>query len=137
MEAKLASVTVVVTDQAKAFEFYTKSVGWEKRTDLTGPNGYRWLTVAPKGESVEISLYPAGTSGNPNDPQGRLVPGGGAAMVLNVSDCAALFRELKGRGVRFREAEPMVQPWGTQATFSDPDGNLFTLLEPARPPGRP
>jgi hypothetical protein len=36
------------------------------------------------------------------------------------------FQELKARGVEF-SGEPKTEPWGTFATFKDPDGNEFVL----------
>jgi predicted enzyme related to lactoylglutathione lyase len=40
------------------------------------------------------------------------------------------FEELKSRGVKFNETQPAEYPWGLLATFSDPDGNNFLLLQP-------
>ena len=54
-------VTLVVNDQAKALDFYTKVLGLEKRADYVGPTGARWVTVAPKGQDLEISLFQGGS----------------------------------------------------------------------------
>jgi predicted enzyme related to lactoylglutathione lyase len=47
-------------------------------------------------------------------------------VVFASDDVRATFRELAERGVKF-VAEPEEQPWGTFATFSDPDGNQFVI----------
>jgi predicted enzyme related to lactoylglutathione lyase len=48
-----------------------------------------------------------------------------------VTDIATTAEVLRGRGVRFVR-EPSPEPWGGWiATFTDPDGNLVQLLQPA------
>jgi catechol 2,3-dioxygenase-like lactoylglutathione lyase family enzyme len=128
MDAKVAQVTLVVQDQTAALEFYTRKVGFEKKTDVTPPGGYRWVTVGPTGESLEFALWARGTPVAPEQQKraqewasGKLPP-----IVLRVSNCRATYEELHGRGVHFFQP-PVEQPWGTSATFEDPDGNLFSI----------
>ena len=45
---------------------------------------------------------------------------------MRVDDCAEFSAELKSQGVHF-EAEPKEYAWGVSATFTDPDGNLFSV----------
>jgi predicted enzyme related to lactoylglutathione lyase len=47
-------------------------------------------------------------------------------VVFASDDVAATYQELTARGVAF-DREPETQPWGTFATFRDPDGNQFVL----------
>ena len=129
MEAKVGAFGIVVTNQTEALDFYTKKVGFEKKTDYTAPNGYRYVTVAPKSENLEISLVQVGVQ----DPGGfskNWKPGSGPPVVLYVDDCRKLFSEMKSRGVEFREAQPAENPWGITASFSDPDGNFFSMTQP-------
>ena len=42
---KITLTSVMVEDQQKALEFYTKVLGFEKKTDIPA-GGARWLTVA-------------------------------------------------------------------------------------------
>jgi catechol 2,3-dioxygenase-like lactoylglutathione lyase family enzyme len=56
---KIYITSIFVDDQAKALDFYTTKLGFEKKTDI--PLGqYRWLTVVPAGEQggVELLLEP-------------------------------------------------------------------------------
>lgn len=62
---KIMYVTLLVKDQDKALDFYTKTLGFEKRKDHTGPDG-RFLTIAFKGQEREVLLWP-GTQEQPND----------------------------------------------------------------------
>ncbi len=38
-----------VLDQDEARDFYVNKLGFEVRNDQTMDNGFRWLTVSPKG----------------------------------------------------------------------------------------
>ncbi len=54
-----------------------------------------------------------------------------AAVVLEVSDCAGSYEELRQAGVEFL-AEPFHPPWGGARVFAtDPDGYLVELEQPA------
>ena len=59
MLTSVGTITVQVTDQDKALEFYTQKLGFEVRTDQpTGPD-QRWIEVAPPGAQTRILLYKA------------------------------------------------------------------------------
>jgi predicted enzyme related to lactoylglutathione lyase len=88
------------------------------------------VTVAPKGQDIEISLFQAGSYQDPKAPQNQLQPGSNPQWTLRTSDCRKDFEELKSRGVKFDQARPDEHPWGILATFRDPDGNAFALLQP-------
>lgn len=128
MIEKLMNVVVVVKDQAKALDFYTTVLGLEKRTDISPPGGVRWVTVAPKGQDIEISLFQAGSS--PDSTLTQLQPGKAPQWVFQTTDCKKDFEDLKSRGVKFDQSEPDEFAWGVQAQFADPDGNRFALLQP-------
>ena len=113
---KKLTLFVYVEDQDKALDFYGKVLGFEKLADY--PGNPRWLTVAPKVQNFEMTLYPP-------QPEARAV-----TWTLETDDCRKDFDELKSRGVRFEEAEPKQSPWGISTTFSDPDGNKFSLYQP-------
>ena len=128
MDARILVIGIVVKDQERALDFYTKRVGFEKRREYTAPNGYRFVSVAPKGERLEISLAQLGAQ----DPGGfskTWRPGSSPPVGLYVDDCGKTFAEMKARGVEFREAEPVENDWGISATFSDPDGNFFSITQ--------
>jgi len=123
---KITQFTLVVKNQAEALKFYTEKVGFEKRTDFTPPGGYRWVTVGPKGQDLELALFQAGTQ-DPNHWSSKWTPGINPPIVMQVDDCRKTFAELKSRGVEFKQTQPDEYAWGISATFSDPDGNLFSI----------
>jgi predicted enzyme related to lactoylglutathione lyase len=130
MDTKVASMTLVVTDKAKALAFFVEKVGFEKKTDVTGPNGYRYVTIGAKGQDFELALWEVGSSTDPQQQawSKQWAPAKSPPLVLRVSDCRKAFEELSGRGVEFPQP-PEDHPWGTAATFRDPDGNLFSLSQ--------
>jgi predicted enzyme related to lactoylglutathione lyase len=126
MDAKITQFTLLVKDQAEAVDFYTNKVGFEKKTDVTPPGGYRWVTVGPVGQELELALFQAGTQ-DPNGWSRGWRAGGGPPIVMRVGDCQKTFTELRSKGIEFKQEKPEVYPWGVSATFSDPDGNLFSI----------
>jgi len=121
---KIESVSLIVRDKAQALEFYTEKVGFEKKTDVTN-YGYRWVTVGPKEQDMQLELWQVGSAG-PTGASKGWKPGNAPPIVLLVDDCYKMFAELKARGVEFRR-ELEEYPQGVSATFADPDGNLFTI----------
>ena len=130
MDGKIVNVTLVVRDKAKALEFYTERVGFEKKTDVTGPNGYRWVTVGPTGQELELALFEIGSAVDPEQAEWakRWGPGTAPPIQIRVADCQRTYAELSAKGVEFPHP-PSTHPWGVAATFLDPDGNLFTISQ--------
>jgi predicted enzyme related to lactoylglutathione lyase len=132
MDGKIVQFTLVVKDQEAALQFYTQKVGFEKKTDVTPSGSYRWVTVGPKGQDLELALFQAGTQ-DPNGWSSGWKPGNNPPIVMRVDDCRKVFADLKSRGVDFKQEEPTEYAWGISATFADQDGNLFSINQ--RPSG--
>ena len=129
MSITVSQLTLVVKNQKEALDFYTQKVGFEKKTDFTPPGRNRWVTVGPKGQDLELALYQAGTD-DTSSWASNWKPGASPPIVLRVDDCRKTFAELKSRGVEFKQSQPEEYPWGISATFSDPEGNLFSINQP-------
>ena len=129
MIEKLILVTVVVKNQDEALEFYTKTLGFEKRGDYSPPGNPRWVTVAPKGQDIEIALWEAGSKSD-RVPPSHQQPGMGTQWNFKVEDCRRAFADLKGRGVKFMDPQPIEYPWAIAAAFTDPDGNHLAIVQP-------
>jgi predicted enzyme related to lactoylglutathione lyase len=120
MLKKVVYVSLFVSDQDQALDFYTNVIGLERRIDYPTPNGPRFLTVGVKGQDFELVLWP-GTPGSPKQ--------GSAACTIEVENCRTAFEALKARGVKFEPPEILEFPWGYVARFQDPDGNLLQIRE--------
>jgi predicted enzyme related to lactoylglutathione lyase len=126
MRTKIVQFTLVVKNQHAALDYYTGKVGFEKKTDVTPSGRDRWVTVGPEGQDLELALFQVGTR-DPNGWSSNWRPGTNPPIVLSVDDCRKAFAEMKSRGVEFKQEQPVEYPWGISATFSDPDGNLFSI----------
>jgi len=124
MDARISQITLVVKDQAASLEFFTQKVGFEKKTDFTPPGSYRWVTVGPKGQDLELALF---QEDFPDRWSMKWKPAGIPPIVIRVDDCRKTFEEMTSRGIRFKTGKPEEYPWGISATFADPDGNLFSI----------
>src|SRR5208283_5903825 len=99
MDARITSVALVVKDKAEALEFYTEKVGFEKKTDYTN-GGYRYVTVGPKGQDLELALWQEG-SPDPTGSSSQLKSGMYPPIVMLVDDVHKTSAELKAHGVQF------------------------------------
>jgi lactoylglutathione lyase len=115
----IPTVGIPVKDQGKALEFFTGTLGLQKRRDVEIANFGRWIEVAPAGSATTIALFterhgaPAGVE---------------TGVRFAAEDAAAVHAELQGRGVAVEELLrwPGVPP---MFRFTDPDGNGFEIVE--------
>jgi lactoylglutathione lyase len=119
----ISVVSVYVSDQDKALDFYTSKLGFEKREDAPFYEGseHRWVSVAPPGSSTEIVII----KGYADWSEERV--GKNTGIALSVEDIVGTFADLKAKGVDITE-EPNQQPWGMQAQFKDQDGNSYVVV---------
>jgi predicted enzyme related to lactoylglutathione lyase len=115
--------SVLVTDQDRALDFYTNTLGLEKRVENPTPDGLRFITVGVKGDEFMLVLWP-GTPGEAKPAMGRPP----ASVTIETDDCRATYDEFKSRGVEF-VSDVLEFPWGYVAQFQDPDGNLLQIRE--------
>ena len=117
MTTRVLSVSVPVTDQDAALEFYTKVLGCELRTDVEVWPGARMVEVVPPGSNVSLVLLP------PNSQ----IP---VAIRLGTSDAQQAHDKVREAGVTLHNEE-LVRLEGVPAMFSftDPDGNGLVYLE--------
>jgi catechol 2,3-dioxygenase-like lactoylglutathione lyase family enzyme len=121
MFTKIMYVTVFVSDQDKALDFYTNSFGFQKHADYNGPEG-RFLTIALKDQPFEVLLW----RGSEGVAKGK--PGVGT-LFIESDDLRKDFADLKARGIQFLEPEPETYPFGMRVTAIDPDGNPVALRQ--------
>ena len=127
---RVGTVSIYVSDQQRAKEFYTKKLGFELKTEapLAPGSPNLWISVLPKGSETEIILYLP----DENWEHYKQVVGKSQSLTLDVTDMDAVCADLKKKGVQFAQ-EPDKQPWGTYATIVDSEGNKILLVEqPAR-----
>ena len=117
---KIAIVSIPVKDQTAAKSFYTELLDAKVIEEMPfGPDA-KWIRLELPGVETRIVLatwFP------------QMPPGCVQGLVLTTSDIAKTRAELKKRGLDISEIKK--QPYGQEATFSDPDGNGWVLQQPA------
>lgn len=130
MLTNIMYVTIYVTDQDRALEFYTEGLGLEKRIDFPGPDG-RFLTIGVPDSPVQIILWShAAAAGQPADVGQHAAPG---PLILESDDLRTDFEILRQRGVTFEQSEPEDYPFGVRIEAMDPDGNRISLRQQRKP----
>ena len=126
MKIKLTSV--FVSDQNRALDFYTKTLGFVKKTDI-GAGGYRWLTVVAAEEPNGPQLV-LGPNDNPaaKTYQESIFKQGSPSTMFFVDDIQKEFQRLKKLGVKFT-MEPTKVTGSTIAVFDDTVGNLIQITQ--------
>lgn len=130
---KLEVDIIAVSDVDRAKEFYQR-LGW--RLDVTPPTV---VQLTPAGSACSVQFGPTLSSAK---------PGSGKAYLI-VSDIEAARNELISAGVEVGEffhlspsgpasgLDPERRSYFSQASFTDPDGNVWVLQEvTTRLPGR-
>ena len=121
MTVHLSIVPIQVSDQQAALSWYTEKLGMEKiMDDPMGPE-LRWITVKLPDDQVQFVLANFGAF---DDAQ----PGSSSGYVLWTDDIESTYQDWSSKGVEFSEP-PTQQMWGTQALFTDPDGNGWVLVQ--------
>ena len=134
MIQRLSHATFYVLDQDAARDFYVNKLGFEVRMDGKMDNGFRWLTVSPKGQP-DLQIILMKVDGPNMQPEvakvlKELLLGGKlGAGVLQTSDCRKTYEDLKAKGVEFLSA-PKEQFYGIEAIMKDNSGNWFSMTEP-------
>ena len=136
MITKFSHVTLYVTDQAKAKDFYVNVLGFKLNTDVKMDNGFRWLSVNPPDQpDLQITLLSPLTGFMFKDDdvinafRVLLEKGALGAGVMHTPDCIATYEELKSKGVHFSSA-PKEQFYGIEAVITDGCGNWFSMTQP-------
>jgi len=134
MIQRLSHTTLYVLDQDAAKDFYVNKLGFEVRMDGKMDNGFRWLTVSPKGQpELQIILMqvdgPFIQPETSNAIRTLLTEGKINGGVLQTSDCRKTYEELKAKGVEF-VSPPKEQFYGVEVVMKDNSGNWFSMTEP-------
>ena len=122
MFKRISAISIPVKDQQRSKSFYTNVLGCKVVADMPfGSDGTtRWIQLQLPDVETTLTLvnwFP------------QMPPGSAQGIVLATADMAGAHAELTRRGLAISAIKQ--QPYGQEATFSDPDGNGWVLLQPA------
>jgi catechol 2,3-dioxygenase-like lactoylglutathione lyase family enzyme len=118
MDWKIELVAIPVTDVDRAKAFYVDQVGFHADHDHQVNDQLRFVQLTPPGSACSVVLGTGIT---------EMPPGSQKGVQVVVADVASARQDLLSRGVQASEID--VQPWGSFVTFSDPDGNTWSLQQ--------
>jgi catechol 2,3-dioxygenase-like lactoylglutathione lyase family enzyme len=126
---KVLYTSIMVDDQAKALQFYTEVLGFEKKMDLPIEDA-RWLTVVSREapDAVELVLEPMGVPAS-RVYQKALYDAGIPLTVFGVEDMQQEYNRMKALGVVFKLAPLEIDGGMIVAMFEDTCGNLIQLIQ--------
>jgi catechol 2,3-dioxygenase-like lactoylglutathione lyase family enzyme len=145
MNVNLEVVSIPVSDVAKALDFYRDQLGWRVDADINRDE-FRIVQVTPSGDGHTSIVFGRGIP--------MAEPGSMRHLELVTSDIVATRAKLAERGVEITEVyhgagapffpaaripgpDPNRTSYASYASFTDPDGNGWTLQEVTdRLPGR-
>lgn len=112
-------VSIPVSDQDRALDFYHEKLGFEVLADAPFSEGVRWIQVRPPDAETSLTLFPSSDA----------FPIPCPALVFAVPDVRVAYEALREKGVTFSKP-PFEEPSGVFAQLTDPDGNEFVLASP-------
>ena len=109
-------ISIPVTNQQLAKDFYLK-LGFAVLVESPfGPDGAQWIQMAYPGSPVSITLV----NWFPDMKAGSI-----RGLVIKTDDLDADIKDLTEKGVELGEVENT--PWGKFLNIKDPDGNVMSL----------
>ena len=119
---QISLVVVPSNDQDRSIEFYEKSLGFEKRTDIPFGGEYRWVEVYPPQGTTGIALAPP----RPGDEVKPTETG----ITLTTDDVDATHAHLRSKGVDVdAEVARLGDPVPPMFWFRDPTGHTLMVVE--------
>ncbi|QNP41900.1 VOC family protein [Lysobacter solisilvae (ex Woo and Kim 2020)] len=135
MSQGVGVVGVYVRDQEEALQFYVGKLGFRVHTDARNGD-YRWLTVQhPEQPSFQLGLFapqaPLVDAATAQTLREVVAKGAMPPLVLVVDNCRAAYDRMHADGVEFTQ-EPVARYGSVDASFRDPSGNGWKMIEAAR-----
>lgn len=119
----IGKVTIYVSNQEEAKQFWTEKMGFVCHEQPMGPN-FKWMEVRPnEGAVASFIIYekelmqkknPTANVGHPN-------------VILSTQEIEKAYDQMKENGVEVGELQ--VMPYGKMFSFKDQDGNAYLLRE--------
>jgi len=110
-------ISIPVTDQARAKEFYQK-LGFELRIEAPFGKDQQWIQMGLPGQDASITLV----NWFPQMPAGTII-----GLIIKTEDINADIKDLNVKGIEVSTIDNT--PWGKFASVKDPDGNTLSLHE--------
>lgn len=118
MDCKIELIFLPVTDVDRAIEFYVEKVGFTLDHNVRVDDTTRFLQITPPTSACSIAFGEGITT---------MAPGTQNGIQVVVPDAELARQQLVERGVDAPPVETLA--WGSFTSFTDPDGNAWTLQQ--------
>lgn len=118
MDMKIELITVPVTDVDRAKAFYVDKIGFVADHDQRVSDTLRFVQLTPPGSACSICIGEGLTD---------MEPGTQNTIQVVVASAQDTYDRLTANGVEASEVVDM--GWGLFTSFSDPDGNTWSIQE--------
>ncbi len=118
MDCKIELIFLPVTDVDRAIEFYVEQVGFTLDHNVRVDDTTRFVQITPPTSACSIAFGEGITT---------MAPGTQNGIQVVVPDAELARQQLVERGVDAPQVETLA--WGSFTSFTDPDGNAWTLQE--------
>jgi predicted enzyme related to lactoylglutathione lyase len=115
---RIELIIVPVTDVDRAKAFYVDALGWNADFDQRVSETLRFVQVTPPGSACSIAFGEGLTD---------MAPGTMKGLQIVVPDADAALEHLRSNGIEAQGVDE--QPWGRFVSYTDPDGNGWTLQQ--------
>ena len=115
---RIELIIVPVTDVDRAKAFYVDALGWNADFDQRVSETLRFVQVTPPGSACSIAFGEGLTD---------MAPGTMKGLQIVVPDADAALEHLRSNGIEAQGVDD--QPWGRFVSYTDPDGNGWTLQQ--------
>jgi len=128
MSQHIGQLALLVHDYDEAIAFYTQKLSFDLLEDARLSATKRWVRVAPRG-STGFSLLLARADSDEQRSRVGNQTGGRVFLFLYTDDFWRDYNAMCAAGVLFTR-DPIEEPYGTVAVFTDLYGNLWDLIQP-------
>jgi catechol 2,3-dioxygenase-like lactoylglutathione lyase family enzyme len=131
LKQHIAHIALVVKDYDEAIRFYTEKLHFTLEEDTVLSDTKRWVRVAPPG-AKECSLLLAKAGNETQQFHVGNQTGGRVFLFLYTDDIERDYQNLLAHSITIVRA-PATEVYGKVLVFADLYGNLWDLIEPAKP----
>lgn len=121
---KIGKITLYVSNQEKAKDFWVNKLNFVVKTEMPMGPGMKWLEIAPKEEEFTTFVIYDKKLMKEQKPDANVE---NPSIILSTSDIQKTYDEMQEKDV---EAGPLLNmPYGKMFNFKDQDGNEFLVRE--------
>jgi catechol 2,3-dioxygenase-like lactoylglutathione lyase family enzyme len=133
MPQTIAQVSLLVKEYDEAIDFYVSKLGFTLIEDTRLSDTKRWVVVGPANPTGCRLLLATADKEEQISRVGNQT-GGRVFLFLYTDDFQGFYKRLEQNSIKIVR-KPMTVVYGTVAVFEDLYGNLWDLIEPAKPNG--